>query len=817
MGRELFAASEIASVLRCTPRAVRERFAGIAPADGGKCIRGQIANAWPVSAFPHSLLVELERIRNHGGIERFRSIAAMVAHYNAQPGDSLRKPADDSETARVEHKRTVLAPLLRKHVQSGTDLARIAEIARQHFPSADSVLPNARTVRRWLECALERDNARGDFDNPALYLDETQPRPRQSYKVKLVFPRVSALCEGWQKSSDPKDAALETARLWDAAFTDYEALIDLGAKVNAARDAAIKFFTRPGAPFYGTLPSSVSANWRKKIAKWQDGGRTADALADGRQGNIGTAKFYLSDDEKNALRLENLKRNSFALAIEWFHRDPACTAVTRELILAELDKAARNRRKPSWPPSLRKAGAVTDEERALFRGKKAFQTLEHCDRKGQFHINEASERVPMAANTIWESDDMSVNEPFRFSDPETGALRMGRQSLCTLDVHSSRYLAAQPIGRTRDAYRVEDIADHMARCIDAHGLPLVWRLERGVWENDFVKGIKIEGREERWGGLGALFRIQFVFKSRGKGTIETSFNLLQKFMAHESTSIGRKRGEFEPGTRLFLKAQKGDMEAAAHFWDIASAANGMATAMQAFNARGKERRAFGRDLVVPDDLYSAAQPRTMPENERWRLCPVKREATVRNGCIECVVPHYPLPFRFAVNGASADLYVASGHRVLIAFHPGRPEDGCHVFNAEEGARNREGRKFGEWIVRALMAQDAPQLNLSKEEIAMQRRKNANAAVRTEFRAISKAGTPIVKRSESRDGLGNRTETGTRRRHDDLTPAGREATNEGDALIATAIRSPRKEIDYEALADRVRELEAEDARKGLLPI
>ena len=239
--------------------------------------------------------------------------------------------------------------------------------------------------------------------------------------------------------------------------------------------------------------------------------------------------------------------------------------------------------------------------------------------------------------------------------------------------------------------------------------------------------------------------------------------------------------------------------------------------MQAFNARGKERRAFGRDLVVPDDLYSAAQPRTMPENERWRLCPVKREATVRNGCIECVVPHYPLPFRFAVNGASADLYVASGHRVLIAFHPGRPEDGCHVFNAEEGARNREGRKFGEWIVRALMAQDAPQLNLSKEEIAMQRRKNANAAVRTEFRAISKAGTPIVKRSESRDGLGNRTETGTRRRHDDLTPAGREATNEGDALIATAIRSPRKEIDYEALADRVRELEAEDARKGLLPI
>ena len=92
--------------------------------------------------------------------------------------------------------------------------------------------------------------------------------------------------------------------------------------------------------------------------------------------DIGTgrpSKFSLTRDEQLCLRGHNLTRGSLALAVEWFVRDARCTPATRALILAEQDRAARERTEARWPASLRRAGAVTVEERASFRGRKAMQ------------------------------------------------------------------------------------------------------------------------------------------------------------------------------------------------------------------------------------------------------------------------------------------------------------------------------------------------------------------------------------------------------------------------------------------------------------
>lgn len=500
------------------------------------------------------------------------------------------------------------------------------------------------------------------------------------------------------------------------------------------------------------------ANCCRYLQLFRSGGHEAlkPGLSTGRP-----PKFALTRQEQSALRLENLKRGSLALAVEWFPKNPHCRPATAHAILQQLDAAAAEKKEVRWPVSIRRSAAVTDEERALFRGAKHTQNVEMVDRKGQFFIAEDGSRILMAPNILWESDDMSLNEPFRHTLPDTGAISLGRQTLCTIDVFSAHWLAGQPVARIRDAYRVEDIADHMLFTVLAHGLPMHWRLERGSWESEFVKGVEIEGRDERWGGLGALFRIHHTWKSRGKGTIESSFNLLQSLLAHASTHIGRVRSEFEEATKLMLKAHNGDTAAAAHFWDIEQAADGLAHAMSLFNNRPKKRRAFGKSPVVPADLFAAATKRELPASEAWRFCPVKRTATVRGGMVEVVVDHYPFPFRFAVNGAVDGLHLTQGHRVLIAFHPGRPEEGCHVFNAE-GAndRNREGWRFGEPLLLAPLAADAPQFDLSPAEKTNQRRKRAAAAVRMEFRALTKAGTPIIRRAESRDGEGNRTETGS---------------------------------------------------------
>ena len=113
----------------------------------------------------------------------------------------------------------------------------------------------------------------------------------------------------------------------------------------------------------------------------------------------------------------------------------------------------------------------------------------------------------------------------------------------------------------------------------------------------------------------------------------------------------------------------------------------------------KQRRAFGRNMVAPDDLHRQAEKRECPESEFWRFCPVKQQATVRRGNVELWVKYYPHKFCFRVNGNS-ELYLEHGYPVLIAFHPGHPERGCHVFNAERGARNREGWGFGKFLMLA---------------------------------------------------------------------------------------------------------------------
>jgi hypothetical protein len=271
----------------------------------------------------------------------------------------------------------------------------------------------------------------------------------------------------------------------------------------------------------------------------------------------------------------------------------------------------------------------------------------------------------------------------------------------------------------------------MLECVLAHGLPTVWRLERGPWENNFIDGIKLgvdcEGQAVRWGGLDPIITISRAWKSKQKGTVEGSFDHLQTLLAHESMSIGRHRGEFEQATKLFLAAGRGDAEAWKKFWTLEDAAEGFRAAMLEFNQEPKQRRAHGRALVVPEDLYRAGgqtAQRACPESELWRFCPFKGQATVRAGHIEKSVAHYPLPFRFQVNGVADGLHLEHGYPVLIAFHPGHPERGCHIFNADTGPRNREGFAFGQALVVAPLAVDAPQVNLAPQDREFSGRRNA---------------------------------------------------------------------------------------------
>jgi hypothetical protein len=193
------------------------------------------------------------------------------------------------------------------------------------------------------------------------------------------------------------------------------------------------------------------------------------------------------------------------------------------------------------------------------------------------------------------------------------------------------------------------------------------------------------------------------------------------------------------------------------FWNIAQSAEAVQRAMHLFNTRPKQRHNFGNELRVPAQLWAECVKRPCPAEERWRFLPVKMQATIRKGgLITITVPHYAQSFRFRVNGGTRcpGVQLDKGHEVLIAFHPGEAWQGCHVFNADTSARNRDGFGFAERIGVADWMEDALQEDLYASSYSTGQVKAAGQ-VRREFRSLV-AGTHFSGRrvSHAQDAHGN---------------------------------------------------------------
>lgn len=443
---------------------------------------------------------------------------------------------------------------------------------------------------------------------------------------------------------------------------------------------------------------------------------------------------------------------------------PPARPSVRAAILAM--KAAAEKAGARWHPplKLRQACTITAAERAELRGERARMADSLTRHRSQTIIVEGEDGLPrlelMQPGTGYVSDDMSLNTPFRFEDADKGREMVGRQSLMTRDIMSLKWLGATLIGRARDAYRVEDIADHCLDVVESAGVPVFWRIERGPWNNNFFFGAPVPsdwGLEDgfRFGGLNGIMKIRQKFSPRGKGEIESGFRIVQHLLLHRSTDIGRKRGEFETAAKLFRRASLGDVRALNYFWSINEAACAVSETLAGDNTTPHLRAGLDGRRHAADDLWTRRVAAPLPASEAWRFCPIKIPATVRSQCVHASSKHYAMPFQFRVSGADG-MVLGKGHKVFMAFHPGRPEEGCVIFNAEtsRSTTNRDGLRFMERLGVAPWVPPVPQEDLTGRAGDYRHQKAANAAVRSEFRGIVPNGTgPGTLKSTARDGLG----------------------------------------------------------------
>lgn len=522
------------------------------------------------------------------------------------------------------------------------------------------------------------------------------------------------------------------------------------------------------------VPNATLARWVSRVAEC--GGDVDEALAPRETGR--PVIFAPNEFEVSLARWYRLNKESLTVAAYFFARDERVRPEIREVIESIEERALAQGKEEQWPDSVRRAFRVTEQERADFRGKKHAQQCEMITRRGMFEILADGSSREILPGETWELDDYSANQPYVFKDPSSGGLLLGRQVLACRDLSAARWLGFDHIGRERDAYRGEDILRYIERLVRAWGKPKRLRLERGSWESSAVHGIEVEGISGRWGDLRDIIAIEHVFKSKGKGIIEGGFNVLQRWLGHTGTDIGRSRGEFEEATKRLRQAQSTGADPLSLGFitqEKSSILHEEAAAL--INSRPMRRdhldeRVSAEDLVARMGWHTTV----LSSAEEWYFRPYKIQRTVRAGTVN-VSPGNGWPkMYFKLNGVADGIHFENGHQVLIAYDPARPELGAWVCNGDKSARNREGWRMGQVLLTA-----APEMGLAPQFNAsgilsphMMVRRKASAAAATTFRAIrAAAGTPqpgSTREAVAMNGKGGTATSGDIHRHAASAPA-----------------------------------------------
>ncbi len=481
-------------------------------------------------------------------------------------------------------------------------------------------------------------------------------------------------------------------------------------------------------------------------------------------------EWAITEDDTKCLKWFAAWTETFAGAVECFveygatgasplprnpHARPASALCDR--LAAEIRRGGR------WdtrlPKHLRAACRLTEHERRMIRGEKQYNDGQLSVRRlmviRDFDSEGLIREIQMWAGAGFCSDDVSPEQPSQ-SESADGP-RLNRQTLATHDIYSRKWLGLLVVNREGDAYTKVDQADHISAIVRTCGLPYYWSFERGPWKNDFIDGVKLETgwceEVQRWGGLDGLFHVRHKFKPQHK-TIEGAFSYLQSRMRGRALGVGSlRRGEHERATKIVSAAGRGNEDALRLIWNGTEKAEVLWQQMEAMGEREVRREFLDGAAAKPNDLWSEThQRRELPAADAWRLLPIKECRVIIKQRVSISLKGYGrFDFRCVDRGNLPLL--DNGHRILIAFHPDRPEEGAAIFNGDLRAQfNRDGFKFGQFIGIAphLPAVVMEDFTGTGNFLA---HKQARGAVSSELRGFGGNHGGVVRVSRASDGLG----------------------------------------------------------------
>jgi len=365
---------------------------------------------------------------------------------------------------------------------------------------------------------------------------------------------------------------------------------------------------------------------------------------------------------------------------------------------------------------------------------------------------------------VIESDDGTLNFacwiPWELGgDPcsDKFKVRLGRwQFLPAIEAGwSHMYLGYALICRPRGSYRADDIRALIWMLAKSHGLPDMFRFERGSWEsNQIVDLLKKMG-----------VTLNTVWQSNQKPYVEGGFSSLWTYLSVIDGQVGRYRGEQETENLLVTKCRAGRLDPREKFPSLVQCIKAVNGSLAMRNS-DTIRSIYGQ--WVPEVRHAQ-----LKEERPWRqlapemeflFSPFVREWTVAKGTVGGKVPileDYSAPFYFEAD----DLWRWNGHKVRVYFDPIATPCMATIVAMEE----YNGYRPEEIICRATLTPSPlphfcrAAVGWSEEEQIKQTgwRAAALGAMRRDLLALDTRGQVKAAVSESRDGQGgfSRIESG----------------------------------------------------------
>jgi hypothetical protein len=323
--------------------------------------------------------------------------------------------------------------------------------------------------------------------------------------------------------------------------------------------------------FAGLYPSTDKCGRKSEVERLRDRGIDVDAI-------LAKVKGI------------NLDTESTTAALRLYANSDDCPEDLARLIL-DPNRCSKH----ALPPSIRKAVAVTENERKLHRGPRALALGGmYTPRKMDIlpgDIFTADDTTPIWA---WWVPWIECDEyPF-------GVKLLQGQFLPVIDVASQCPLTFVLIAREKSSYRASDIWHLFGHTFDTIGLPrLGWQLERGSWEANIIRGVEVEYRDgeatlhQRVGGLRSLPTNATSWHQEKLGpegmsifpktlqtwtsylpkskSIEAFFNRSQTLEQTIFGCLGRDqmRAPNERAKKLYQECQRGSRDPRQHFWNQA--------------------------------------------------------------------------------------------------------------------------------------------------------------------------------------------------------------------------------------------------------